>query len=290
VVAALNARRAALWSAAYLAERLETASEMVRAAERAGDVEGVLQGRNWRVADLLELGDVDAALHEVERHEHLAERLRLPSYQWWAPMWRSTLAIAAGRIGEAERLIADFTAVGARIGDRNALLYGEIQGFVLALLGLGPPPPPEAMDRERDRPADYAYRTGYAWFQALEGHVDEARALVAWVAADDFARLADDMNRLAALGELAQAMALTGDSTYAAGVYERLAPYATRNIVNARGAGGYGSAQLHLGTLATLLGRDDAARVHFEAAVEHNAALGAEVWAARARAALGAMR
>src|SRR5262249_8537161 len=56
LVAALNARRVALWSAAYLDERLETATEIVAAAERAGDVEGVLQGRNWRVADLLESG------------------------------------------------------------------------------------------------------------------------------------------------------------------------------------------------------------------------------------------
>ena len=43
-VAALNARRVALWSAAYLDERLDTAAEMVAAAERAGDVEGVPAG------------------------------------------------------------------------------------------------------------------------------------------------------------------------------------------------------------------------------------------------------
>jgi DNA-binding SARP family transcriptional activator len=290
LVAALNGRRVALWSAAYLDERLETATEMVVAAGRAGDVEAVLQARNWRVADLLEMGEIDAAVEEIERHEHLADRLRLPSYQWWAPMWRSTLAIAAGRIGEAERRIAEFSGVGARIGDRNALLYAEIQAFVLAMMGLGAPPPADAVDRERDRPADYAYRAGYAWYQALAGRHDEARALVAWVAADDFARLADDMNRLAALAELTQAMALTGDATYAAGVYERLAPYAMRNIVNARGAGGYGSAQLHLGMLAALLGRGEDAREHVAAAVEHNAALGADVWTARARAALDTAR
>jgi hypothetical protein len=174
VVAALNARRVALWSAAYLDERLETATEMVAAAERAGDVEGVLQGRNWRVADLLELGDVDAAVEEVERHERLANRLRLPTYQWWAPMWRSTLAIAAGRVGEAERLVAEFSALGARTGDRNAALYAEIQSFVLAMMGLGTAPPVDAVERERDRPADYGYRSGFAWYEALQGRADAA--------------------------------------------------------------------------------------------------------------------
>jgi DNA-binding SARP family transcriptional activator len=286
LVAALNARRVALWSAAYLDERLETAAEMVAAAERAGDVEGVLQGRNWRVADLLESGDVEAALGEVERHEHLADRLRLPSYQWWGPMWRSTLAIAAGETDEAERLIAAFADTGRRTADRNALLYEEIQRFVLAMMGAGEIPPLDALDRERDRPADYAYRAGYAWFLAGDRRIEESRELVDWVAGDDFARLADDMNRLAALAELTQAIVLLGDTTWAAGAYERLAPYADRNIVNARGAAGYGSAALHLGQLAALLGRHDEAAAHLRRAVERNSAAGAHEWTARARAAL----
>ena len=37
-------------------ERLEPATEMIAAAEAASDREGVLQGRNWRVVDLMELG------------------------------------------------------------------------------------------------------------------------------------------------------------------------------------------------------------------------------------------
>jgi hypothetical protein len=144
------------------------------------------------------------------------------------------------------------------------------------------------MERERDRPAGYAYRAGYAWYLALQGRVGEAREQIAWVAAGDYARLADDMNRLAALAELAQAMTIAGDATHAAGAYQRLAPYAERNIVNARGAGGYGSAALHLGLLAGLLGRREAAETHLRAAVAHNAALGAAFWTARARAALDA--
>jgi DNA-binding SARP family transcriptional activator len=289
LVAALNARRVALWSAAYLTERLDTAAEMVAAAERARDVEGVLQGRNWLVADLLEAGEVDAAGAEVERHEALADRLRLPAYQWWGPMWRSTLAIAAGRVGEAEALIGEFAAIGARTADRNALLYAEVQRFVLAMMGFGEPPPIASLDRERDRPADYAYRAGYAWYLATRGEADGARELVAWIAADDWARLADDMNRLAALCEVAQAIVIAGDATHAAGAYDRLAPYAARNVVNARGAGGYGSAELHLGLLAALLGRDADARAHLAAAVERNTALGADAWTAASRAALEAL-
>ena len=145
------------------------------------------------------------------------------------------------------------------------------------------------VERERDRPAGYAYRAGYSWYLAARGRFDEAREMLAWVAAEDWARLGDDMNRLAALAELAHAMTLLGDATHAAGVYDRLAPYAQRNILNARGAAGYGSASLPLGLLAALLGRRDRARAHLTDAVARNTAMGATAWAERSRAALAAL-
>ena len=84
-------------------------------------------------------------------------------------------------------------------------------------------------------------------------------------------------------------MALTGDATWAAGAYERLAPCADRHIVNARGAAGYGSAALHLGQLATLLGRREEAVAHLRDAIARNAAMGLDAWQSRARAALDAL-
>ena len=58
---ALGARHVALWSPAHTEERLAIADELVAAARAAGDREAELQGINWRVADLFELGDRDAA-------------------------------------------------------------------------------------------------------------------------------------------------------------------------------------------------------------------------------------
>ena len=58
LAAALNARRVALWSPHHADERLAVAGDMLAAAEAAGDREAVLQARNWRVVDLLELGRV----------------------------------------------------------------------------------------------------------------------------------------------------------------------------------------------------------------------------------------
>ena len=55
---ALGARHVALWSPAHAEERLRIADELVAAARAQGDREAELQGVNWRVADLVELGDI----------------------------------------------------------------------------------------------------------------------------------------------------------------------------------------------------------------------------------------
>ena len=161
-------------------------------------------------------------------------------------MWRSSLAILEGRFADAERLIEQF----AGIDHPNARLYAEIQGFAIDWnrgrfydLPTGP------FEREVGRPAEYAYRAGYSWVLAELGRTEESRGHIAWIAADDFARLGDDMNRLAALAELTQAMRALGDPTHAEGVLARLQPYADRNVPNARGAAGYGSATHHIAVL-----------------------------------------
>ena len=145
---------------------------------------------------------------EIDAHEALAERLRLPSYAWWAPMWRATLAILEGRYADAEAVVERLAAD----SDPNARLYAEIQTYMLhwnrdrfELMDTGP------IERESGRPAEYAYRAGYSWMLAMQGRGDEAREHLDWIASDDFARLGDDMNTLAALCEMAQAITALQD-------------------------------------------------------------------------------
>jgi DNA-binding SARP family transcriptional activator len=282
LIDALAARHVALWSAAYLDERLATATEMIALAERIGDPERTLQGHNWRVLDLAELGEIDEMRREIERHEQLADALRLPAYQWWGPMWRSTLALLEGRLDEAERLVEEFAAIGRRAHDPNAALYEEIQGHGFFVEREAFAVIDDAMlTRQTGAAAEAAYRSGYAWIFAARGDHDRAREMLDWIATDNFARLRDDMNRLPALCEMAQAMALVGDARHAADVYELLAPYADRNVINARAAYGYGSASHHLGVLAALLGDDARATAHLEDAIAMNERMGAAPWLAR---------
>ena len=119
---ALGARHVALWSAAHTEERLAIADELIAAARLAGAREAELQGVNWRVADLVELGDLDAARRSIAEHERLATDLRLLGYAWYVPMWRAMLALMAGRLDEAKRLSQEGERIGRAARDRNAAL------------------------------------------------------------------------------------------------------------------------------------------------------------------------
>jgi len=285
---ALEARHVALWSPAFLVERLDTAHELVARAERLGDRERAMHARNWLVLDLAEAGDLDAMRDQIATHERLAEELRLPAFRWWGPMWRATLAMLEGRWRDAEALIEHVEELARRHGDPNAALYAEIQRFHLALERERPGEIPDAMLlRELGRPAEPAYRAGFAWLYAAQGRLAEAREHVEWLARDDFARIPEDVNRLATLAELTQALVLLDAPRHAPRVYELLRPYADRLVVNARAASSYGVVAHHLGALAALAGRLEAATIHLEDAVRRHADLGARPWLARSQAALG---
>ena len=127
---ALSARHVALWSAPHLDERLALADEMIAGA--ADDRERALQGRNWRVLDLLERGDVDAARAEIAEHERAGRRaaaagLPVVGRRCGARCSRSSRATSP----RPQRLRAAAVAIGRRAGDRVAELFDWIQAVFL---------------------------------------------------------------------------------------------------------------------------------------------------------------
>ncbi len=264
----LSARHVALWSPRHLDERLALAGEMIGLAP---DRERALQGRNWRVLDLLEQGDLAAAEREIAEHGRLADELRLPGYQWWTPMWRAMLAVARGRFEEAERLRAEALTIGRRAGDRVAELFAWIQTTYVrfereARLGAPDVPDPLAVQAVQT-----ALRCDLPLLYAEAGRVDDARRELDALAAAGWAAVADDMNHLASLAGLAQGAAALRDAARAGELYARLLPYRSRVVLIGRGAICLGPAELYLGILAA----GDAAAAHFDAAIawarEHDA-------------------
>jgi DNA-binding SARP family transcriptional activator len=288
---ALNARRVAIWDIHHAPERLETATEMVAEAERAGDPELVLQGRNWRVLDLMELGRVDDARAEVDAYEGVADALGLPHYRWWVPLWRATLALIAGRGEEAEALGREALALGHRAEDPNAELFVGIQRAWGAL-------DPDAFT-EADRayvarsmaasPAPWAWMTGLAWIDAVLGREGEARELVDRLTRDDLAALPLDANWHAAL-DLCEALDVLGDGPRAERLYAHLAPFARLHAVVARAVYWYGPVDHYLGLLALTAGDPARAEGHLVAALAEAERVGAGPRAAATRALLDRAR
>jgi tetratricopeptide (TPR) repeat protein len=293
LLAALNSRHVALWHPAGLEERFGVADEMIALAQASDRPEAELQGRNWRCVDLWEAGDLAGFELEVAEHARLADALRLPAFQWYGPMWRGAVAALRGRAEEGLRLADEGAAIAVRVGDANGPLSRHMVRLTTVIQAR------DFHDRElidftENAVANYdagmAYAAGLAWLYAATGREAEARALVDRIAADDYAGLAWDANWLSAVGELAEATALLGDRERAAALYERLLPYAGRQIVAGRAVYHQCSAHYALGRFAMTLGRHDDAARHLEAAIASDEALGARPALEHSRAAYAELR
>jgi hypothetical protein len=274
--AALHARRIALWHADRLAERLETTAELIELGEREGLPELEVQGRHWRFVDLLETSDVAAADAELERYAGATERLGLSAWSWYVPLWRACRAAMAGRYAEARALGAEAARLGARAGDANAARDVWIQESSI----LFEQERWEALDEQAALAAlessavPGAWHSGLAWVFAARGDPRAPDHLAA-LAADGWALLPRDANRLAALHEAAEAAAHLGDADRGRDLLAMLAPYGDRNILNARAVNAYASGSYALGRAATAAGELEAAARHLARAADHNRAMGA---------------
>ena len=287
---ALGARHVALWTPAHTEERLAVADELVIAARAAGDREAELQGINWRVADLFELGELEALRASIADYEQLAAELRLPAYDWYVPLWRGALALLDERPDEARRLSAEGLRIGRSAHDDNAELLFEVQrnGIDGAAGRISDEDFGRMKERAQDSPAAGAWRAALLARMLLLGDADGAeRALSDEVAALMAAPL--DANWLYTVTTLGVLAAHFDDAPAAAELYRLLAPYGHRIVTVGRGAACSGSAALALGLLAEALGDRAAATAHLEQAVERNDAFGARAFAAAARHALADM-
>lgn len=274
----------ALWSPDNPRERLAMADEIVELADRAGDSALAVDGRLWRVSDLLELGAIERADQELETWARLAEEIGHRYELWTVGCVRVLRTLMRGRVNEAEAQAARVLELGQRDRNQNAL---QIYGVQLA-----------AVRREQGRyheledgiklfmeqyPAIRTWRCALAYLYADAGRAQEARGELDVLGADEFAALHRDLFWLADVTLLGQACALIADVEHARVLYRQLLPYARRNVIAAAIAACWGSTSRTVALLAVTLGRFDEAGRHFEDAIEMNGAIGARTWQERSR-------
>ncbi|HZR81427.1 MAG TPA: AAA family ATPase [Candidatus Binatia bacterium] len=286
LASALGARHLALWEPGTAGERLALATEQIALAEAHDEFQIAMHGHAWRIADLLELGDVDAADDGLVRYEALAERRRLPRLLWHVAIARTSRALRLGRLDEAERSASRALGLWTPGPQNNVLQFYAIHFFLIreeqARLG--------ELDAQLRAFAESstvpAWQAALASLHATLGRRDDARRVMRDMAARGFDALPFDGTWLATMARLALACAAIGEREIAAELLPRLAPYARYDVVIGAGVACLGSAERFVGLLALAAGRADEAVAHLTAAVDANGRQRAHAQTAHARAEL----
>jgi tetratricopeptide (TPR) repeat protein len=277
----LRARHVATWGPDNAVERLAIAAEVVKLGEEGGDPDLASIGQNWHAADLLELGENEAAYEEFMVRISEATRTRRPDYVWYALLGQAMRALVEGRFEEGERLAQEALAIGQGPYPQTALVGYALQiGTIRRDQGrLG-----ELEEGLKAFAVQYPAVAGLSWSIPLlyseTGREAEARAEVERLAASDFLDIPRDALWLICMFIAAETCVNLADASRAATLYQLLLPYAARNVT-AYGIICWGSAAQELGELAATLRRWNDAEQHFEAALAWNRRIKSPPWVAR---------
>lgn len=245
--------------------RLEASLEMERAARAAGDPIHVLLALRFRVVALLELGDVIRASQEVGAFAAEAADIPHPSVSWYVPLFKGTLALIAGKPEITHGTAAEVMEAGRRTGSVNANALGLTQ-LLGCLLSEGRYDDICALAAEKlAAPPNYepspSLRPLLAFLDVLAGREDAARAELRRACGEGFAGLPlHDSERLGSLCGYVEVATRLEDVAAADALFELLAPYRHRFVVDGIAAGFWGSVSLWAGRAAATAGRVDAAQ------------------------------
>jgi eukaryotic-like serine/threonine-protein kinase len=279
---ALVGRAHAIVAPDTVAVCLALGTELCEVAAQNGDMERVVAGHVLRTMVQLMLGDVQGAEADLAVASRIADELRQPAQLWEVCGVRAMLAVASGRLTEAEALIPQALALGERAIPDGAIPHHRLQLYALRdFRGAGLDDiEPELRDLVTTYPARPVFRCALAHCHARVGRIVEAEQELADLARDDCSALPFDQEWLFGMSLLAETAALAGDVGSAADLYVRLGPWAALNTVD-QAEGCRGSTARYLGLLASLLERFDEAERHFEAALAMNERMGLRPWVAR---------
>jgi len=243
--------------------RLTAAGEVVRLAAGAGLRPLELLGRRLRVVALLERGDVAGAAVEVEAFERIAEVLRQPLYRWYVPLWRATLAMAAGDLDRAVGLTDEAERLGAAASSPNARTLVTVQRFVelrcagrfeeAAALAA------ELLAKTPDIAAPESLEGSWVVGDVVTGRSDRARRRADAIAARGVRAVRSDSEWLPDVAQLAEAAVALRHEKLAGVVFEALQPYAELFVVEGIGAAVCAPVAHYLAQTARVLGRLDEA-------------------------------
>jgi DNA-binding SARP family transcriptional activator len=278
---ALGARAHAIAAPDSVGELLSLGNELCETAASIGDRERVAAGHAVRTLAMLLLGDLRAAEQERAVNNLLAEELKQVPQLWDAASTQALFALNAGRFAEATELSERAFALGARALPDTAIPIHVLHQYAVCDFSGGLESVEPAIRKlVQDYPARVVFRCALIHLHARIGQAHEAEGELKELAAGGFAAVPFDQEWLFAMSFLAEAAWLLSDAGSAALLYDLLLPWGGFNAVD-QAEGMRGSIWRYLGLLAMLDERTDAARSHFEDALDANERMGALPWLAR---------
>lgn len=287
LVVALWGRWLSLRNPDSLVQRLADTREMIAIAERAGERDFALEARYYRVADLLEAGDISGA--DVEQHEYLTAEAELRDRFGRGLLLEGMRALMDGRLDESESLAKRALVAGQQSGrplTPNSFLIQH--GMTLWEEGRFGELEPTLRGFIAQNPLIVFARCALQLSLLQLERRDEARIEFERLAEDEFGLVQRDWNWLPSMFVLADVCADLIDAERAATLYRLLLPYSSHNAMLGN-VYTYGSVAFALGRLSVVLRQLDDAEAHFELALAANRKIGAAVWLAHTQCELASM-
>jgi DNA-binding CsgD family transcriptional regulator len=263
-----------------LEEILDMLTEAKELGEQLGNTEIRAEAMAWRVPTFVARSDVSSARRELAELSETADETAQPFMLHVAEQYGSAIALADGRLEEAEAMAQQSHEWGRLLTGRDASGSYGIQMFSLRreqgrLAELAPVIRILAAEGREQGP----WRPGLAALLVELGMDREAERELSRVATGGLDGFRESL-WLATLTYLTDACAAVGDETMAALVYPELEPLAGTNVMIGHLVAYYGAGDRYLGMLAATLGEWQRAEEHFERAMELNRRMSAATWLA----------
>jgi DNA-binding CsgD family transcriptional regulator/tetratricopeptide (TPR) repeat protein len=263
-----------------LEEIIEMLSEAKALGEEMGNIEIQTEAGSWRVPSFVAIGDIASARSAVAELLEMAQASAQPFMVHVAEHYQSAIALADGRLRDAEDAAHRSQEAGQLLTGRDASGTYGIQMF--------------SIRREQGRLAELApvmrilaggereqgpWRPGLVSLLVELGMEAEARRELARLSSEGLEPFRESL-WLAALTYVTDACAALGDEAMAETVYAEFEPLTGSNVMIGHLVACYGAADRYLGMLATVLGDWDRAEDHFERAMALNRKMAAGTWLA----------
>ena len=278
-LAALHSRRIAL-AGPEASELIDVSTELVRQAERAGNIELAVDGRQWRIFALTALGRLDDARAEIDEYEAAVHDLGQPTLLIYPPIVRGMFAFIDGRLDEAEALALRMLE---QAEETQSAVADPVAWSFITRVQIEQGRYVEAEVEIRRLAAQYPHPNFPEALAEVElglGRVEAARAGFRSLMAD-FDHFPVDQHYLSLIGSLARLAHRLDDRDAGMILFPILEEYRGLIIVGGTPSQCLGSCAHYLGLCLELVDRQDEALEAYEEALAANRSIDGSTYVAR---------